>query len=229
MFEIINQLIKRIATSNDVFYRLYELYSFSCHRSIIQKSKQGNLRLHLGCGTKLLEGWIHLDSSPYLSSEILTAQLPRGLKYFDEMSIQFIYASHILEHIEYPDKTNEFATECYRILQPGGVLRVVVPAIQNIIEAYVRDDRDFFAIQAQIHPKHCTTKLEHLMYALQQDGEHKYGYDFETMRKLLEKAGFTRVTQSDFNLSEFIELCIDYSNTKDNYGNYLSLFVDAIK
>ena len=62
-----------------------------------------------------------------------------------------------------------------------------------------------------------------------QDGQHKYGYDFETIRKLLLRGGFANVIQSDYASSEFSELRIDHRNVKDNLGNYLSLYVDAIK
>ena len=80
-----------------------------------------------------------------------------------------------------------------------------------------------------MHPPECTTKLEHLMYALQQHGEHKYGYDFETMSKLLRAAGFEQIVQSDCNASAFEELRIDYRRLTDDKGSYLSLYVDAIK
>ncbi len=93
----------------------------------------------------------------------------------------------------------------------------------------MNNDKGFFEIQSTLHPNWCTTKLEHLLYALQQDGQHKYGYDFETMKKLLIMGGFTHIAQSDFNSSEFTELRIDYRAVKDNHGNYLSLFVEAIK
>jgi len=151
------------------------------------------------------------------------------MKRFDDSSVQFVYASHILEHIEYPREATQFVMECHRILVTGGTLRIVVPGIQKIIEAYVRDDKAFFEVQAKLHPEWCTTKLEHLMYALQQNGKHKYGYGFETIRKLLSMAGFTTVVQSDYDSSTFTELRIDYRDKKDNLGNYLSLYVDAIK
>jgi hypothetical protein len=47
------------------------------------------------------------------------------------------------------------------------------------------------------------------MYALQQGGAHKYGYDLETMSKLLTRAGFGKIIQSDCNASAFEELHID--------------------
>ena len=111
----------------------------------------------------------------------------------------------------------------------GGGLRIVVPGIEKIIRAYVLDNRAFFKIQEEMHPSGCTTKLEHLMYALQQDGEHKYGYDFETMEKLLSQAGFKSIVRSGYNKSQIEDLRIDYRARTDETGEYLSLYVDAIK
>jgi predicted SAM-dependent methyltransferase len=228
MSRIAKKIIRRILTSNNLAFQCYEQYSFSRRRSMISAtSEEGNLRLHLGCGPRLLDGWVNLDAA--INPAIVTAKLPRGLRRFEDVSAQFIYTSHLLEHIEYPREATEFVRECYRILRPGGVLRIVVPSIENIIVAYMNDDKEFFKIQATLHPNWCTTKLEHLLYALQQDGRHKYGYDFETMKKLLIMGGFTHIVQSDFNSSEFIELRIDYRGGKDNHGKYLSLFVEAIK
>jgi predicted SAM-dependent methyltransferase len=228
MFRIAKRVVWRVLTSNDFAYQCYEQYSFSRHRSMIRAAgKEGNLRLHLGCGPRLLDGWINLDVA--INPAIVSAKLPRGLKRFDGASAQFIYTSHFLEHLEYPGEATEFVSECYRILRPGGVLRIVVPGIEKIIAAYMCDDKDFFEIQAAQHPDWCTTKLEHLMYALQQDGQHKYGYDFETMKKLLIMGGFTNIVRSDFNSNEFAELRVDYRGITDNHGNHLSLFVDAIK
>ncbi len=224
----LRKALKDAIRENDTLLRLYENYSFSRHKSAIQAgAARGDLKIHLGCGPQILPGWINVDL--YVDGDVLTSVLPHGLQRFPSNSTKFIYASHVVEHIGYPGEATMFAEECHRILVPGGVVRVIVPGIQKIIEAYVRDDAAFFEIQSTLHPAWCKTKLEHLMYALQQDGHHKYGYDFETMSLLFEKAGYSKVVESDCNASEFEELRMDYRATKDNHGNYLSLFVDAVK
>lgn len=221
MFSMTKKMMQRVLLSNDFIYQCYEQYSFSRHRPLLRAAaREENLRLHVGCGPRLLDGWINIDAA--IKPAIVTAKLPRGLKHFDSASAQFIYTSHFLEHIEYPGEATAFVRECYRILRPGGALRIVVPGIEKIIAAYALDDKEFFKIQATLHPDWCTTKLEHLMYALQQDGQHKYGYDFETLQKLLRIGGFANVVQSDSNVSAFVELQIDYRGIKDNHGRYLS-------
>ena len=192
-----------------------------------QASDRGDLRLHVGCGRQLLDGWINIDG--YHRPGVLKLNLPDGLAGFSDNSARYIYTSHFVEHISYPDEASDFMRECHRVLAPGGVLRVVVPGIEKIIRAYVEDDQAFFDIQASMHPEWCSTPLEHLMYALQQDGEHKYGYDFRTMHKLMSRAGFADIVDSDCNASATQALRIDYRTLRDNHGRSLSLYVDAIK
>ena len=181
-----------------------------------------NLKLHLGCGSVILDGWVNIDAEPY-KNKVVAMKLPAGLKKFKNDSARYIYVSHLLEHLEYRTEALELVRECHRVLIPGGILRIVVPGIERIIRAYVNNDEDFFKVQKELHPSWCATKLEHLMYALQQDGEHKYGYDFETISKLFSQGGFKKITNSDYNQSCAEELRVDYR------GENLSLFVEAIK
>jgi len=196
----------------------------SNNKRILQKHQNKNYqKLHLACGNKILEDWINIDA--IWRPNVVVSNLPRGLKLFKNNSIEYIYCCHFLEHLKYPKEVTSFLTTCYNLLKPGGVMRIAVPDIEKIIEAYMKNDKEFFEIQSQLHPPRCTTKLEHLMYALQQDGEHQYGYDFETLQKVLFQAGFDKITKSDFGQSTFEALNIDYSeDIKD-----LTLFTDAIK
>lgn len=213
---------------SDLARGAYEELSFRVWKpEIDRRARQGSLFLHLGCGPRLLDGWLNADMM--VRARTLTMRLPDGLRRFDDASVKFIYASHVLEHISYPGEATTFVNECRRILQPGGAVRVVVPGIQRIIAAYVRDDAAFFEVQRSFHPSWCTTKLEHLMYALQQDGEHKYGFDMETITKLFGAGGFREVEETSFNDSRFEELKIDYRGEVDDRGNFLSLYVEARK
>lgn len=212
----------------DTIFRFYEILSYLRFSNSIKEAKRSNdLRLHLGAGDRILKGWINIDVQ--LKPNILAMKLPRGLKRFDNNSVRFIYTSHFLEHLEYTSEALDFVGHCHRILIPGGIMRIIVPGIEKIIRAYALDNREHFKIQAEMHPPWCTTKLEHLMYALQQNGEHKYGYDFETLEKLLSQVGFSKVVRSDNNKSQVEDLRIDYRTKMDETGEYLSLYVDAIK
>jgi predicted SAM-dependent methyltransferase len=181
------------------------------------------LRLHLGCGAYVLEGWINIDAM--WRPKTLVLKLPHQLKLFNKNTVEYIYASHFLEHLQYPKEVIRLLTTCYQLLKPGGVLRVGVPDIEIIVKAYIDNDETFFAKQAQFHPSWCTTKLDHLIYALQQEGEHKHGYDFETLQKVLLKAGFQKVIKSHYGESKYEELRIDYREDLKN----LTLYAEANK
>jgi SAM-dependent methyltransferase len=187
----------------------------------------GEQRLHLACGGVLLPGWVNIDGRA--REGVVQVDLPHGLERFADGCARDIYCSHFLEHLAYPDDATALVRHCHRLLVPGGTLRLVVPGVEKIIRAYVERNEAFFRVQATLHPAWCTTPLEHLMYALQQDGEHRYGYDFETLEKLLRGVGFAQVRPCDFNRSPDESLRVDYRDIRDDRDGYLSLFVEAVK
>ena len=94
------------------------------------------LQVNLACGTVFVSGhnWINLDyvsSSPAVQQANLLSRLPIG-----DNSADLVYSSHFLEHIPH-DKVDSFLLECWRILKPGGVLRLVVPELENLCRTYL--------------------------------------------------------------------------------------------
>jgi hypothetical protein len=49
-----------------------------------------------------------------------------------------VYHAHLLEHLPRRDSV-PFLEECYRILRPGGVIRVVVPDLRKLAKQYLDD------------------------------------------------------------------------------------------
>ncbi|GAB3099859.1 class I SAM-dependent methyltransferase [Lysobacter terrae] len=194
------------------------------------------LKLHIGCGPCLLPGWINLDVHPApLATNVLWG-LP-----FAEGSVRLIFLSHLLEHLFYPNDVMPFLSELLRVLEPGGVVRIVVPDIAQCIEAYQRDDAAFFEhrIEHWGAGDGQTTRLEDfLAYAGAGPDPawlfqaHKFGYDFATLRRALQRAGFTDIEQSQFNASRHEELQVDANSevAGAKYGDrHYSLFVEARK
>lgn len=91
--------------------------------------------LNLGCGKKLVDSWINIDMvaiEPKVIVHDLTKKLP-----YPEGSFKVVYHSHVLEHIP-KDKAPNFLQECYRLLEKGGVIRVVVPDLETIARNYIK-------------------------------------------------------------------------------------------
>ena len=94
------------------------------------------LKVNLACGNTFVCGdnWLNVDYSSFNSS-VLQANILSRLP-INNNSAELVYSSHFLEHIP-RDKVDSFLLECWRILKPGGVLRLVVPDLENLCRIYL--------------------------------------------------------------------------------------------
>ena len=90
--------------------------------------------LNLGCGSRYNTEWVNIDftSTP---PHVLGHNLLNGIP-FPDVEFNMIYHSHALEHFSKKDGI-EFITECYRVLKPGGILRIAVPDLEGIVRCYL--------------------------------------------------------------------------------------------
>ena len=104
---------------------------------LIKFEPQPNPRmLNLGCGRQFHPDWINVDLEA-VSDEVLEHDLTRGLP-FEEESIDVVYHSHVLEHLK-PQEGVKLLEECFRVMKPGGVLRIVVPDLECIARLYLEN------------------------------------------------------------------------------------------
>jgi len=83
------------------------------------------IKVNIGCGTDYLEGWINIDGDPAISCEIhMDLDCENVTIPLESDSVDFIYASHVLEHIWYLPQLKQ---ELIRIAKPGAFIVVVVP------------------------------------------------------------------------------------------------------
>lgn len=76
-----------------------------------------------------------MDVSP-ASPEVRQLDAGRPLP-FENNTVDVCYNSHMLEHLD-PSEVRPFLRECHRIMKSGGVLRVVVPNLEEIAREYIR-------------------------------------------------------------------------------------------
>ncbi len=91
--------------------------------------------LNVGCGNRFHPDWVNVDLSP-LDNSVITHDLSQGIP-FSDGSFEVVYHSHVLEHIP-RNQAKTFIQECYRVLKPKGILRVVVPDLESITRTYLR-------------------------------------------------------------------------------------------
>ncbi|HXZ36302.1 MAG TPA: methyltransferase domain-containing protein [Thermodesulfobacteriota bacterium] len=90
--------------------------------------------LNLGCGRRYHPDWVNVDfrsTGPGVLAIDLGGRLP-----FSDREFDAVYHSHLLEHLP-KRKVPFFLRECFRVLKPGGILRVVVPDLEKISRLYL--------------------------------------------------------------------------------------------
>ena len=92
-----------------------------------------NIQLHLGCGNKILDGWVNLDIQPGVGVDIVDNA--STLSKIENSSCSIIYASHILEHFGRAEITDVLQTWTTK-LKKGGILRLSVPDFTQVIKRY---------------------------------------------------------------------------------------------
>lgn len=92
------------------------------------KSKR---KLNLGCGQFILSGWINVDLH---TSRRGILHMDMGKTYpFPSNSFDFIFSEHAIEHLNYRAQ-QKMLSECFRILKPGGAIRIATPDLQFLLD-----------------------------------------------------------------------------------------------
>lgn len=92
------------------------------------------MRVNIGCGEVFHPDWVNLDVAPAAPGvRRLDARKPLP---FADGEVDAVYHSHVLEHLTTGEAAGLLA-ECFRVLRPGGVVRVVVPDLEGIARAYL--------------------------------------------------------------------------------------------
>lgn len=150
---------------------------------------QEKLRLNLGCGRHVLDGWFNVDvqrsprasRDPEMLSDVKKIALP------DNCAVE-IQAIHLWEHF-YRWECDEVIVEWYRLLEVGGKLVLEMPDLfkfcQNILEGKE------------------TKKIDQLgMWGMYGDPNerdpymcHRWGWTFSTLAPFLKQNGFTNIKE----------------------------------
>lgn len=141
------------------------------------------MKLHIGCGQKFLPGYKHVD---VLESEHIDFVCDASnLNMIENESVSEIYACHVLEHVKRDDAL-AVLQEWYRVMVPGGEIRIAVP--------------DFEAVVAEYSLNKDARKLQGLLFGGQtyEYNFHYVAYDFEFLKDLLEGAGFKDIQRYDW-------------------------------
>ena len=109
------------------------------------------MKLHIGCGPKVLEGWVNLDSvarAPGVRTDLDVLALP-----FADGSATHILAEHVFEHFAFAEEERLWR-ECRRLLAPGGLLEIEVPDFEWVCATFLAAQDEFRAFYVTGHADH---------------------------------------------------------------------------
>lgn len=166
-------------------------------------------KLHIGCGANLLPGWMNTDAGTFLSLRGRIFLDARKRLPFRDSSLQYIFNEHFITCLRM-DEAMSFFRECFRVLKPGGVLRIATPlwpfftGIGHDPSSAGEQYRQWFSKAFLETPSASPCMIvNYLLY-----GFHiRSVYDLETLQAMLRGAGFDLVLPQPFRKSAHPELC----------------------
>lgn len=156
------------------------------------------MKLHLGCGAHQLPGWVNIDSTPIPGClcHDLRNPLPQ-----QSGTVDFIFNEHFIEHLT-REESRRLLTECYRVLKPGGVIRISTPSISTLVNNYIAN---------KVKAYEAVGWFPHNKCQMMNDGMrlwgHQYMFDYDDLKELCLEVGFTKVSSVVYKRSKHIDLC----------------------
>lgn len=103
------------------------------HETNSHHLQRGRL-INLGCGNRIHPKWTNLDLHSNLPN-VEEHDLSQGIPVKDNVA-EAVYTAAMLEHLP-AVAVRRTLGECYRVLQPGGILRVAVPDFEGQAREYL--------------------------------------------------------------------------------------------
>lgn len=176
-----------------------------CH--YLKKNKEP--RLHIGCGSYPIEGWLNVDIGDYPRTYYLDAGRPYP---FPDNSFNYIFSEHLFEHLSLQQGIT-MLEECYRILKIGGKKRMAMPDFDFLINLYLHPEKE-------IHQRYlswCTPLFVPEIKEYYKNEEyppiyafnnfchawgHQFIHSFEELKTLATKIGFKKIKRGSIGKSE---------------------------
>lgn len=190
---------------------------------IRRKGIAGREYLDIGCGPNTTADVIGLDFQWRPGVDICW-DVTRGIPLADD-SLKGVFTEHCIEHVPLRGGV-EMLRDCYRVLRPGGTVRVVTPDAGLYAQEYTRiaaggdgsmpraGREGFLGI---------ITPMMSVNRVFNQFG-HRFVYDFETMAAYLTHIGFVDVRRAEFGVGRDPALLRD-----TEWRRAGSLYVEASK
>ncbi len=175
--------------------------------------------LDIGCGPNTNKNFVNLDYSwdPNIDVcwDLTKNELP-----FSDNRFNGVFTEHCFEHISF-EHFKRAMKEIYRVLKPGGTLRLIMPDGELYLDIYSK--RKNGENLKMPYEEGCISPM-HRINGIFRDHGHKFIYDYATVKLVLEDSGFIQIKKEQFNQGIDKQLLRDSANRAIE-----SLYVEATK
>lgn len=186
-------------------------------------------KLLLGCGENVLDGWLNTDVFWWGRRNVRYLDAARRFPFGDEYRFDYVFSEHQIEH--FPLSIGlAMLEECFRILKPGGKIRITTPDLRFLIgicredksaiekeyvdwvvnrsafpprSAIEREYADWVANRSALPPRLRSVPSDAFVVNrfMRDCGGHQFIYDEKTLSLALLTAGFSDVARCALNES----------------------------
>jgi predicted SAM-dependent methyltransferase len=178
-----------------------------------------NHYIQYGSGFSNPIGWRNFDASPTLRFERLPiigrlytkneTRFPENVEFgdvvkglpIDPNSCKGIYCSHILEHLSLCD-FRVALQNTYKMLQPGGIFRLVLPDLEFEVNQYLNSASDdaasLFMLNTYLGHENRSRSLKGFITSWLGNSQHLWMWDYKSIVHEILKIGFVSIRRATF-------------------------------
>lgn len=142
-------------------------------------------KLHIG-GWEKAEGWEILNANP--ASNVDHVCNANNLSLFSDDTFSEMYASHVVEHLDYKDELDSTLKEWLRVLKPGGRIYISVPDLDVLAQLIISKNKltldERFHVMRMLFGGH-VDKYDY----------HVVGLNEDFLKAYLKRAGYVNISK----------------------------------
>lgn len=176
-----------------------------------------------GCGLSAPTGWRNFDASPTLRFERIpligqlysknSSRFPPNVEYGDIVkrlpmkpgTASGVYCSHVLEHLAYKE-FQVALTNTFELLIDGGIFRLVLPDLGQLVKNYVEDQSPEaagrFMRESYLGREYRNRGLWNFFREYLGNSSHLWMWDYKSLECELAAVGFKSIRRARFGDSE---------------------------
>ncbi len=160
-------------------------------------------KLQIGAQSNSISDWLNVDIEPK-AKDVAYMDATKPFPFADQ-TFDYVFSEHMIEHISFAE--GQFMIrECYRVLKPGGKIRISTPDLAFLIELYKQPKLPVQEAYIQPiigryfkNPFHAIDAL--VINNFFRDWGHQFIHDEQTLTYILQDANFTHITRCQVNES----------------------------